>query len=252
MVIALITGGFDPIHVGHIRLIQEAGKIGRVVVGLNSDQWLKNKKGMHFMPFEERKAIVEQMQGVVLATGFNDTDGTAIDAIRVVQNMFPNESIVFCNGGDRTDKNIPEHDFCVKNNVEMRFGVGGGKANSSSWLLSNWSANNQESRQWGSFKTLYTDGNRIKVKELVVDPGKAISLQKHDYRSEFWVVVSGLATVLVNNNWTICAEGQAIIVSPGEPHQLLNKEERPLKVLEVQYGSKCVENDIQRLSPERA
>ena len=247
MVIALITGGFDPIHVGHIRLIQEAGKIGRVVVGLNSDQWLKTKKGMHFMPFEERKAIVEQMQGVVLATGFNDTDGTAIDAIRVVQNMFPNESIIFCNGGDRTDKNIPEHDFCVKNNVEMRFEVGGGKANSSSWLLSNWSANNQETRQWGSFKTLYTDGNKIKVKELTVESGKSLSMQKHERRNEFWVIVSGQATVSYGNEQFDLEEGQSIKINSFMWHKVQNLCLEPLKILEVQYGSQCVETDIQRL-----
>ena len=244
--IALITGGFDPIHIGHIRLIQEAGKIGRVVVGLNSDQWLKNKKGMHFMPFEERKAIVEQMQGVVLATGFNDTDGTAIDAIRVVQNMFPNESIVFCNGGDRTDKNIPEHDYCVQNQVEMRFEVGGGKANSSSWLLSNWSANNQETRQWGSFKTLYTDGNKIKVKELIINPGCGTSYQKHDKRTEFWVVTSGTATVDTDHAFEL-SEGETLTVKPNIWHSINNTQNVPLKILEVQYGSQCVETDIQRL-----
>lgn len=245
MVIALITGGFDPIHKGHIELIKEAQKIGRVVVGLNSDQWLKNKKGMNFMPFEERKSILEMMTGVLLATGFNDTDGTAIDAIRVVQNLFPNEAVVFCNGGDRTDKNIPEYDYCVKHQVEMQFGVGGGKANSSSWLLSNW-GRNEEVRQWGKFKTLYTDGNIVKVKELVVEPGKSLSLQKHENRSEFWVVTNGIATVRLEKQMMELLPGESISIDAGDIHQLENKYGDVLKVVEVQYGKSCNEADIQR------
>ena len=246
MVIALITGGFDPIHIGHIQLIKDAQKIGRVVVGLNSDQWLKNKKGMHFLPFEERKAIIEMMQGVVLATGFNDSDGTAIDAIRVVQNMFPDDPIVFCNGGDRTDTNIPEYDYCVQNQVEMRFGVGGGKANSSSWLLSNW-GRNEESRPWGKFKTLYTDGSTVKVKELLLEPGKSTSYQSHKGRSEFWTVISGVATAVAGKSEFVLYPGESIDIQANEAHQLLNRHDTPLKVLEVQYGTSCAENDIQRM-----
>jgi cytidyltransferase-like protein len=248
VVIALVTGGFDPIHVGHIRLIKEAGKIGRVVVGLNSDQWLKNKKGMNFMPFEERKTIIEAIDGVILATGFNDTDGSAVDAIRVVQNLFPNDAIVFCNGGDRTDQNIPEYDYCIKNQVEMRFGVGGGKANSSSWLLSNWASNNQETRQWGSFKTVYTDGNRVKVKELTVKPGWNTSYQKHGKRSEFWVVTSGTATVETDRVFDL-QEGECLKVEPNVWHGISNTKKVPLKLVEVQYGV-CDESDITRKAKE--
>ena len=245
MVIALITGGFDPVHKGHIELIKEAQKIGRVVVGLNSDQWLKNKKGMNFMPFEERKSILEMMNGVVLATGFNDIDGTAIDAIRVVRNLFPNEEVVFCNGGDRTDTNTPEYDYCIKNQVEMRFGVGGGKANSSSWLLSNW-GKNQETRQWGSFKTLHTDGSKVKLKELTVLPGKSLSLQRHSKRSEFWVVTSGVAFVKIGDDSKEVLPGGSLVIGVDQPHQLQNRHTDVLKVLEVQYGEQCLETDIKR------
>lgn len=243
--IALITGGFDPIHIGHIQLIKDAQKIGRVVVGLNSDQWLKNKKGMHFLPFEERKAIIEMMQGVVLATGFNDADGTAIDAIRVVQNLFPNDPIVFCNGGDRTDTNIPEYDYCVQNQVEMRFGVGGGKANSSSWLLSNW-GRNEESRQWGKFKTLYTNGSGIKVKELTLDPHKATSYQVHKNRAESWFIVEGKASVELDDCEYAYSAGTQITVAPEVWHRIRNDQKTPLKLVEVQYGKSCTETDIQR------
>jgi D-glycero-beta-D-manno-heptose 1-phosphate adenylyltransferase len=155
MVISLITGGFDPVHSGHVELIKSAGRIGSVVVGLNSDRWLQSKKGMPFMPFEERRAVLETMQHVVKVIAFDDSDGTAIDAIRSTQQLFPHQQIVFCNGGDRTGDNIPEHSYCLEHNVEMRFDVGGGKANSSSWLLANWNTR-QPSKQLR--QTVFTNG----------------------------------------------------------------------------------------------
>jgi cytidyltransferase-like protein len=155
MVISLITGGFDPVHSGHVELIKSAGRIGSVVVGLNSDRWLQSKKGMPFMPFEERRAVLETMQHVVKVIAFDDFDGTAIDAIRSVQRLFPHQQIVFCNGGDRTGNNIPEHSYCLEHNVEMRFDVGGGKANSSSWLLANWNTR-QPSKQSSGKQSLPT------------------------------------------------------------------------------------------------
>jgi D-glycero-beta-D-manno-heptose 1-phosphate adenylyltransferase len=155
MVISLITGGFDPVHSGHVELIKSAGRIGSVVVGLNSDRWLQSKKGMPFMPFEERRAVLETMQHVVKVIAFDDSDGTAIDAIRSTQQLFPHQQIVFCNGGDRTGDNIPEHSYCLEHKVEMRFDVGGGKANSSSWLLANWNTR-QPSKQLR--QTVFTNG----------------------------------------------------------------------------------------------
>jgi rfaE bifunctional protein nucleotidyltransferase chain/domain len=155
MVISLVTGGFDPVHKGHVELIRSAGCFGPVVVGLNSDRWLQNKKGMPFMPFKERQAVLEMMQNVVEVIEFDDSDGTAIDAIRSVQRLFPHQQIVFCNGGDRTGNNIPEHSYCLEHNVEMRFDVGGGKTNSSSWLLENWKTM-QPSKQ--SSQTVFTNG----------------------------------------------------------------------------------------------
>ena len=155
MVISLVTGGFDPVHKGHVELIRSAGGFGPVVVGLNSDRWLQNKKGMPFMPFKERQAVLEMMQNVVEVIEFDDSDGTAIDAIRSVQRLFPHQQIVFCNGGDRTGNNIPEHSYCLEHNVEMRFDVGGGKTNSSSWLLENWKTM-QPSKQ--SSQTVFTNG----------------------------------------------------------------------------------------------
>ena len=137
MNIVICTGGFDPCHSGHIEYFKEARKLGdRLVVGLNSDAWLSRKKGRPFMPWEDRLAVVSNIRGVDWAIEFNDSDNTAIDAIRQVQAQFPNDKIIFANGGDRTQHNIPE--MCISN-VDFVFGVGGtDKRNSSRWLLNKW------------------------------------------------------------------------------------------------------------------
>lgn len=140
--IILITGGFDPIHSGHIAYIQAARKLGDIlIVGVNSDGWLERKKGKAFLPWEERAKIVESIKGVHFVLGFDDTDGSARDAIHEVRKLYPDAIIVFGNGGDRTSTNIPEMDI-KDDKLTFVFGVGGeDKKNSSSWILNNW---NQE------------------------------------------------------------------------------------------------------------
>jgi len=114
--IILITGGFDPVHSGHIKYIQAAKQLGDIlVVGVNSDAWLQRKKGRSFMPLRERTAILRNIVGVDFVIDFNDQDGSARDAIRMVRQSYPQDHIIFANGGDRTDKNIPEMDVADEN-----------------------------------------------------------------------------------------------------------------------------------------
>jgi D-beta-D-heptose 7-phosphate kinase/D-beta-D-heptose 1-phosphate adenosyltransferase len=133
----IVSGGFDPIHEGHIAMIKDAAeKSDGVIVLLNSDKWLRRKKGKNFMTFETRKMICENLKGVADALEFNDDDGSACDGIRKSREKYPNDELVFANGGDRTKENIPEAEICLKLNVKLEFGVGGDyKANSSSWIL---------------------------------------------------------------------------------------------------------------------
>jgi D-beta-D-heptose 7-phosphate kinase/D-beta-D-heptose 1-phosphate adenosyltransferase len=121
--IILVTGGFDPLHSGHIEYIKAARQLGRVVVGVNSDAWLARKKGQAFMPLQERLNIINNLKDVMMAIDFDDSDGSAKDAIKKVREMFPKNTIVFANGGDRTKENIPEMDTDIEN-VEFVFGVG--------------------------------------------------------------------------------------------------------------------------------
>ena len=110
MKIIIVSGGFDPIHSGHIAYFKSARNHGdRLVVALNSDSWLENKKGKFFMPFNERKAIIESMSCVDEVIDFNDDDkGSAINALEKVKILYPDDNLFFANGGDRTNSNIPE------------------------------------------------------------------------------------------------------------------------------------------------
>ena len=135
MNIIVVSGGFDPLHSGHIAYFKEAKKLGdKLIVALNSDQWLINKKKKFFMPFSERKEIIENLIMVDMVLGFDDDDqGSCINALLSIKEMYPDDKIIFCNGGDRDKNNIPE--MSVKD-IEFKFSVGGDKKmNSSSWIL---------------------------------------------------------------------------------------------------------------------
>ena len=137
--IVLVSGGFDPVHSGHISLIQEAANYGDVVVLLNSDEWLSAKKGKEFLPYKEREIIMGSIKKVIDVISFDDSDTTCIDGIRKVINKYPNRKIKFANGGDRKNKTTPETKFCKDNEVETLWGIGGDtKKNSSSWILKRW------------------------------------------------------------------------------------------------------------------
>ena len=137
--IILISGGFDPVHSGHIKLINDANKYGDVVVLLNSDAWLRNKKGKEFLSFDERKIIMQNIKGVLDVLDFDDSDKSCIDGLRKAKKKYSNKIIKFANGGDRNDKTTPETTFCNQNNIEALWGIGGNnKSNSSSWILKKW------------------------------------------------------------------------------------------------------------------
>ena len=137
--IIILSGGFDPVHKGHVRMFQAAKSFpSTVIVGLNSDDWLTRKKGKPFMSWSERKEILDAMSCIDYIYKFDDSDDSACDLIRIVQRE--NEAnkdvkIYFGNGGDRTNTNSPEVDFCNENNIEILWGVGGEKIQSSSDLI---------------------------------------------------------------------------------------------------------------------
>jgi cytidyltransferase-like protein len=140
--IALVTGGFDPLHSGHIKYFESARKLAdHLVVGINSNEWLARKKGNYFLSHKERVVILNALSLVDETISFDDSDGTAVEAINGLKVKHPGSTIIFCNGGDRDIENIPEYEvFSQDKQVIFEFGVGGvEKLNSSSRILEKWS-----------------------------------------------------------------------------------------------------------------
>ena len=252
MKISVVSGGFDPIHSGHISYINAAKKYGDyLIIALNSDEWLRQKKGKEFMPYEERKSILENIKNVDEVLSFEDDKaGSCINALEKIKAKFPDDEIIFCNGGDRGKENIPE--MSVKD-ITFVFSVGGDdKRNSSSWILKNWKYNN-ERRIWGEFFNLFED-DQVKVKELIIEPKKGMSLQKHFKRNEIWLVSQGKC--IVNYSKISPEEIEEIAldkhnslhVELGDWHQITNPFDETCKVIEIQYGKETIEEDIERHS----
>ena len=127
--IVCVSGGFDPVHVGHVRMIQEAANHGDVIVIANSDEWLKRKKGYVFMNYEQRQEILYGFKGVIDVVQARDDDGSVCETLRHIK---PD---IFANGGDRGDTNTPEVDVCNELGIKTLWNVGGGKIQSSSELV---------------------------------------------------------------------------------------------------------------------
>ena len=115
----MVSGGFDPVHAGHIRMIRHAAQYGDVIIIANSDDWLFRKKGFVFMEYERRVEILNAIKGVILVDSVDDSDGTVCEAIRRLKPTY------FANGGDRGRSNTPEQAVCEELGVELLWGIGG-------------------------------------------------------------------------------------------------------------------------------
>ena len=245
----IVSGGFDPVHPGHIKMFQEAASHGDLIVALNSDDWLTRKKGKPFMRFSERVMVLGSIRYVSDVIPFDDRDDTACDAIRTVKLLNPEDTIIFANGGDRNLENIPEAKTCHELDVVMLQGIGGhNKMQSSSSLLSDWT-NNCTDRKWGKFKDIHK-GGKVRVKQLSIDSHKSISLQYHYERTEHWFIESGNALVQKGKDIVELAPGDYISIDQMELHQISNisKGGEPLRLIEVQIGDILDEEDIVRIT----
>ena len=144
----VVSGGLDPIHVGHVNMIQAAAILGDVIIVLNSDAWLKRKKGYVFMPYDERKYLLKQIKGVTEVSAVDDSDGTVCEALRRLK---PD---MFGNGGDRTSENTPEMSTCQELAIEMIWNLGGKKIQSSSGLINTLFANKPTRSEMDEFKRI--------------------------------------------------------------------------------------------------
>jgi cytidyltransferase-like protein len=214
-----ISGGFDPLHPGHIALIEKAQKFGEVHIILNSDAWLIRKKGFFFQPWNDRKKILEAYTPHV--HDVDDSDGTVCEALKRIKPDY------FGNGGDRGKTNTPELSVCETHAIEPVFELGGGKYASSSAL----NAKQRVATRWGWYDVIL-DMPTLKVKMLHVDAGKSLSLQRHDLRSEFFFMPK---------------TGEVRVNLPGVWHVLHAPADQPLDLLEVQMGP-SVEEDIEKIA----
>jgi len=249
MKVVIVTGGFDPIHSGHIAYFNAAKALGdKLVVGLNSDGWLSRKKGRPFMTWHERCKILQNLKMVDFVIEFNDDDDTARNAIKLTRQTFPDAELIFANGGDRGTGNTAEQDV-QDDKLTFAFGVGGeNKMNSSSWILHNY-FENKTNRPWGYYRVLH-ETETCKVKELTVNPGLSLSMQRHQYRNEYWHVVSGKGIVYEERPSSSVRKelykDHHVNIPCGVWHKLSNPFEEPLQIIEIQWGSKCIEEDIER------
>jgi len=253
MKVVLVTGGFDPLHSGHIAYFKAARELGdHLVVGLNSDTWLTHKKGRPFMPIEERAAIIKELECVDEVIAFDDSDNTACLAIgQVLSTKASSWKLIFANGGDRTNTTTPEYETWSDHpDVEFAFGVGGeDKKNSSSWILKEWSQPTTE-RAWGRY-TVLDKGEGWQVKQLAFDAGKALSDQRHFKRSEHWHIVEGIIRMdLEYQNGDTKSKtyypGSSIDIPHRTWHKATNIGDVTARVVEVWMGVTLTEDDIER------
>ena len=240
----VVSGGFDPLHVGHTRMFQEAAKLAsKLIVIVNNDDFLMQKKGYVFMPIDERMEIIKNISVVDKVVKSIDTDLTVCQTL----NLLAKEEniIVFANGGDRQrEKDISEATVCRDNQIEMKFNIGGGKIQSSSSL-----ASQKIKKPWGSYNTFEKDKDYL-LKIITVNPGEKLSLQSHQHRSEQWLIISGIATVECDGKISHLNRNESIFIPQCSKHRLSNENKEILKVFEAQYGDRLSESDIIRYQDE--
>lgn len=245
--VSIVSGGFDPVHSGHINLMLAARELGdQLIVLLNSDAWLSRKKGRPFMNFFERKMVLENLWFVDHVIDFDDSDDTAVKGLEKVVSLYKQkDDLMFCNGGDRNSLNdIPEKGVP---GIQLKFGVGGDtKMNSSSKLVEEYYSKPTK-RPWGYWDVLKNYPKvGVKVKELIIKPGQSTSLQRHKYRSELMFVTQGTLTNETDSSHSITNANQMITIGQHQWHKLSNRGDEDLHIVEIQYGEKCEEEDIER------
>ncbi len=256
----ILSGGFDPMHSGHVSMIHEANMASKfgVIILLNSDEWLARKKGKSFMNWQERRSILWSMRGVTNVFPVDDSDGTVVAGLSSVADRFGNHTLAFGNGGDRKLTSTPsaEQALCNARGIDVLFGVGGDtKQNSSSTILADW-ARQTEQRPWGEFTT-YEVGSGYKVKTLKVNPGQRLSLQYHNHRDEHWTVLSGSGFALVgDHDNSLIPLPLSTGVNLHIPKNILHRVEctgnDSLVILEAQIGDYVGEDDIVRIQDDYA
>lgn len=251
--IVAVSGGFDPLHIGHVRMFKAGRALGdKLVVIVNNDRWLETKKGYVFMPQKERAELISALPFVdkVVLTEHKKNDSD-MSVSRTLAKLKPD---IFANGGDRRKiSDIPEAAVCRKFGIRMKFNVGkGGKVQSSSWMARKAARPSVRTvRPWGEFYG-WDSGRAWNLKTVYIKPGKRLSLQYHRRREEWWLLVEGDALATVHDvrgakRDVRLKKGHVFNVMKGQVHRLSSKNGGV--VVEVAYGA-FDESDIVRLEDD--
>lgn len=248
---AIVSGGFDPVHVGHLRMFQDANKLAdKVIVLLNNDDWLIKKKGKPFMSQEQRKEILKEFISISEVIIQKSSEKSSNLAIKEFASKNPNKKICYCNGGDRSNiKNILEAKICAELNIELEFEIGGKeKIESSSQLTKNY-LGNVEKRPWGNYHII-AKNTGYQIKEIKVNQNSKLSLQKHKSRSEFWQIVKGKSKIIIEEKEYFLREKEHIYIPKNTIHRIENIGKEELIFIEIQLGENLKEEDIIRLEDD--
>ena len=248
---ALVSGGFDPVHVGHLRMFQDAQSLSdNVILLLNNDEWLIKKKGKPFMNQNQRKEILDQFKGISAVIIQASSDKSSSQAIEEFTINNPGKRICYCNGGDRSNiKDIREADICLKLGVDLKFEIGGKeKIESSSELTKNY-LGNVEKRPWGNYHII-AKNTGYQIKEIKVNKGSKLSLQKHQGRSEFWQIVKGKSKITIEKNNYYLKEKEHVYIPKNALHRIENIGKEELIFIEIQLGEDLNEEDIIRIEDD--
>lgn len=253
--VVAVSGGFDPLHIGHIRLLKEAKKLGdKLVVIVNNDNWLLDKKGYVFMNEKERKEII---------SAFSFVDDVIISSHRrsdkdrsVSKELAALTPDIFANGGDRNEKDAADKNSslyadiktCERYGIKIMFNVGpGGKLQSSSQLTNALCTKGLTTkRPWGSM-TLYTQGKNFWLKTIQVTAGRRLSLQKHKKRGELWMCIDGEVYAIIDGKKTLLHPFETVSFPKGTPHRL--GSDRGGAIVEIGFGV-TEEEDNERLEDD--
>lgn len=251
-----VSGGFDPIHIGHVRLFKKAKKLGdKLVVIVNNDNWLHDKKGFAFMPEIERKELIASLPEVDKVVLTDHVPGEYFVDKSVCKMLRKLKPDVFVNGGDRKPDGdpVPEVALCEQLGIKMAYNVGrGGKVQSSSWMIQKASKPvKRTARPWGEYYG-WDQGDTWNLKTIYIKPNSRLSLQYHRHREECWLLAEGDAIATLHDSR---GKPQRIQLKKGVMYCVGKKQVHRLEskkggiVVEVAYGN-FDEEDIVRLEDD--
>lgn len=211
-----VSGGFDPLHYGHLQMFEAAKKLGDyLVVILNGDSWLMRKKGFVFMNSLQRAAIIGALKCVDQVYIHDSEEDDVCQALNKLN------VDIFANGGDRKSDNTPEVQYCDHKGIQMAFNVGGGKIESSSEMVDR-AKMRAYKKPWGEYKLL--DGSlerNFALKTLTFKPHHMTSLQTHKHREEYWMLVEGEAWCNVDGHERPMRPFEVVTVGRGVKHRII-------------------------------